>query len=243
MTKRIFDFLVSIIGLLLLAPIILLFMLLVWLQDWHSPFYIAPRVGKNGVLFMMIKLRSMVINADKTGVDSTSNDDKRITILGGIIRRYKLDEITQLLNVLMGKMSLVGPRPQVESDVLLYTKEEKKLLNEKPGITDFSSIIFSDEGKILEGSQDPDLDYNQLIRPWKSRLGLFYIENISFLLDMKLILTTVLSIFSRRKAILTVVRILNNFSAPSELIEVAGRKKKLIPHPPPGSTDIICKIP
>ena len=154
MTKRIFDFLVSIIGLLLLAPIILLFMLLVWLQDWHSPFYIAPRVGKNGVLFMMIKLRSMVINADKTGVDSTSNDDKRITMLGGIIRRYKLDEITQLLNVIIGKMSLVGPRPQVESDVLLYTKEEKKLLNEKPGITDFSSIIFSDEGKYNKENYD-----------------------------------------------------------------------------------------
>ena len=82
-------------------------------------------------------------------------------------------------------MSLVGPRPQVESDGKLYTEEEKKLLNEKPGITDFSSIIFSDEGKILEGSKDPDLDYNQLIRPWKSRFGLFYIKNISFFLDMK----------------------------------------------------------
>ena len=124
----------------------------------------------------MVKIRSMIINADKTGVDSTSSDDMRITSVGKVIRKLKLDELSQLWNVLIGDMSLVGPRPNVKSETDLYTKIEKNLLNVKPGITDFSSIVFSDEGDILSGSDDPDLLYNQLIRPWKSRLSLFYIE-------------------------------------------------------------------
>ena len=158
-----FDIIVSFFSLLFISPILLIFMYLVYRQDKHSPFYIAPRVGRNGTMFKMVKLRSMSINADKSGVDSTSLDDVRITTVGHKIRKYKLDEFTQLWNVLIGDMSLVGPRPNVKRDTDLYTHVERKLLSIRPGITDFSSIVFSDEGEILEGKNDPDLSYNQLI--------------------------------------------------------------------------------
>ena len=121
----------------------------------------------------MIKLRSMIVNAEKSKVDSTSSNDPRITKIGKIIRKLKLDELSQLFNVFIGEMSLVGPRPNVKRETDLYTKVEKNLLSVKPGITDFASIIFSDESEILKNVDDPDISYNQLIRPWKSRLGLF----------------------------------------------------------------------
>ena len=138
----------------------------------------------------------MIVNADSSGVDSTSTDDNRITKVGSLIRQFKIDEIPQLINVLLGQMSFVGPRPNVRSDVDLYTKKEELLLTIKPGITDFSSIIFSDEGEILSGSKDPDLKYNQIIRPWKSRLGILYIQNASFLLDFKLLKLDIYFFFS-----------------------------------------------
>ena len=160
-------------------PIMLPVIILVWLQDLKSPFYIADRVGKNRKIFKMVKLRSMVIGADKSGVDSTGANDSRITTIGKLIRKFKLDEISQLWNVLLGDMSLVGPRPNVKTETDMYTEEEGLLLSVKPGITDFSSIVFSDEGDILANKIDPDLSYNQLIRPWKSRLGIIYIKNQS----------------------------------------------------------------
>ena len=169
--KRLMDILASFFGLLLTSPILLTFMFLVWRQDGHSPFYIAPRMGKDEKPFRMVKLRSMVKNADRSGVDSTAADDMRITRVGHLIRKFKLDELTQLLNVLKGDMSLVGPRPNVQRETDLYTDSENKLLSVRPGITDFSSIVFSDEGDILEGQEDPDIAYNQLIRPGKSRLA------------------------------------------------------------------------
>ena len=193
------DIIISFFGLLFFSPILLPVMFLVWKEDKKSPFYIAPRSGKNDSIFMMIKLRSMVIDADKSGVDSTSNNDMRITSIGHKIRKFKLDELIQLWNVFTGDMSLVGPRPNVKYETDMYTHIEKKLLSVKPGITDFSSIIFSDEGEILEGEENPDLVYNQLIRPWKSRLGWIYIENQSILLDIKLIIYTAVAIFSKKK--------------------------------------------
>ena len=163
--KRLIDFILALIGLILCSPVLIPVIFLVWIQDWHSPFYIAPRMGKDEVQFKMLKLRSMIINADKSGVDSTASNDKRITGVGRFIRKYKLDELSQLWNVLLGDMSLVGPRPNVKRETDLYTKEEKILLTVRPGITDFSSIVFSDEGEILKNQVDPDIAYNQLIRP------------------------------------------------------------------------------
>jgi len=237
--KRIFDIVVSLIGLILTSSVIVPVMILVWLQDFHSPFYIPPRVGKKMKIFHMVKLRSMVIGADKSGVDSTSGDDKRITWIGRLIRKFKLDELSQLLNVFCGQMSLVGPRPNVEREVNLYTEEEKHLLDVRPGITDLSSIVFSDEGDILAGSDDPDLKYNQVIRPWKSRLGLLYIENQSFFLDIKIIVLTVFAIISKPIALRGINKILEKIDADPELVKVALRQEPLYPFPPPGSTEIV----
>ena len=125
MLKRTFDIFFSSIGLIFLSPIFLIFILMIFLQDFSNPFYRAPRVGKNGKIFTMVKLRSMIINADKNKVDSTASDDMRITRVGMMIRAYKLDELTQLINVLKGDMSLVGPRPNVQRDVDLYSETEK----------------------------------------------------------------------------------------------------------------------
>lgn len=237
--KRIIDILLSGIGLLVASPILIPTMIAVWLQDYHSPFYIAPRVGKGEKLFRMVKMRSMVINADKSGVDSTSANDKRITAVGHFVRRYKMDELTQLWNVFKGEMSLVGPRPNVKRETDLYTQEEKRLLSVRPGITDISSIVFSDEGEILKDSKDPDLDFNQLIRPWKSRLGLLYVDNQSLWLDLKLIFLTVVVVFSRQAALQGVQSILNDLRADSVLKQIAWRKEPLYAAPPPGATEIV----
>lgn len=237
--KRLFDFLLAILLLVLISPLFILTLLAIWLQDFKNPFYVAPRVGQSGRIFNMIKLRSMVMNADKSGVDSTAADDKRITPVGSFVRKFKLDEFGQVLNVLAGTMSFVGPRPNVQRDVSLYTKEEEKLLTVKPGITDFSSIVFSDEGDILSGSSDPDLLYNQIIRPYKSRLGLHYISVRNLLMDLKLILYTGIAIVSKKKALKGVGKLLAKSGASDLLIRVSQRKDALEPYPPPGSDQIV----
>jgi lipopolysaccharide/colanic/teichoic acid biosynthesis glycosyltransferase len=239
MIKRLFDFLVSAIALVLASPLLLVVMFLIWRRDGFSPFYIAPRVGLQERLFQMVKLRSMIKNADKSGVDSTSKDDQRITPVGQFVRKYKLDELTQLWNVLKGEMSLVGPRPNVKRETDLYTQEEKKLLSVRPGITDFASIVFSDEGDILAGKAAPDIAYNQLIRPGKSRLGIFYVEHSSLGVDITLMWLTAMAIVSKPAALRGVVRLLARLGAPSDLIELARRDKPLMPAPPPGAQTIV----
>ena len=241
MIKRLFDILASLFGLLITSPILLLVMFLVWKEDKRSPFYIALRSGRNGATFNMVKLRSMLVGADKSGVDSTSSNDMRITPIGHKIRRYKLDELFQLWNVLIGDMSLVGPRPNVKTETDLYTNVEKELLSVRPGITDFSSIVFSDEGEILEGKKDPDLTYNQLIRPWKSRLGLIYVENQSFLLDIRLIIYTMVAIISKKRALNWVVNQLKIMNVDSDVVNISKREMELYPFPPPGSNKIVSK--
>ena len=237
--KRLFDIVASAFGLLIASPVLLPVMFLVWRQDRHSPFYVAPRVGIGDKPFNMVKLRSMVVNADKTGVDSTSANDRRITPVGHFIRRYKLDELTQLWNVLKGDMSLVGPRPNVKRETDLYTPVERGLLSVKPGVTDFSSIVFSDEGDILKGQQDPDIAYNQLIRPGKSMLGLFYIEHRSFVLDIELCFLTVIAIVSREHALSGVSSRLKELGANQELLRIAARRETLMPMAPPGGMKIV----
>jgi lipopolysaccharide/colanic/teichoic acid biosynthesis glycosyltransferase len=227
------------VGLLLTAPILLPVTLLVWLQDRHSPFYVAARMGQREKPFRMVKLRSMVVDADKSGVDSTGASDRRITPLGHFIRRVKLDELPQLWNVLTGDMSLVGPRPNVKRETDLYTMEERKLLSVKPGITDFASIVFADEGQILRDQADPDLAYNQLIRPGKSRLGIFYVEHRSFWLDVQLCALTGLAVISRERALRGVVRLLRDCGAHPNLVEVAARRSPLVPTPPPGAEAVV----
>ncbi len=238
--KRLLDFSVAFVGLLLLLPLLGVLALAIWLQDYHSPFYIAPRMGRGEKPFRMVKFRSMVIRADKTGVDSTAGDDPRITSLGRFIRRFKLDEIPQLYNVLLGQMSLVGPRPNVERETVLYTRDEKRLLHVRPGITDLASIVFADEGDILQGSEDPDLRYNQVIRPWKSRLGLLYSDaRPDVLRDLKVIMLTVRGALDRSAALAGVHRIAASLGADAELLRIITRVDPLPVGAPPGATEVV----
>ena len=225
--KRIMDIFLSTLALIAFSPVIAFFSFLVWLQDRKSPFYIAPRVGKKGVLFRMIKLRSMTVDADSYNVNSTSEDDARITSVGKLIRKYKIDELVQLVNVLKGDMSLVGPRPNVLEETKLYTTVERRLLNVSPGITDIASIVFADEGSLLKGSKDPDATYAKMIRPWKSRLGLIYIEKKSFALDLTIILLTVLNVIARRKALDLVSVKLQKIGVDDELVNTSLRNGQL----------------
>lgn len=238
-TKRIFDIIFSFLAILFLSPIFIVFMILIMAQDGHSPFYVPRRIGKDGKPFPMIKLRSMIVGADKAGIDTASTDDERITPLGKVIRRYKLDELFQLWNVLKGEMSVVGPRPNVESETRLYTNEEQRLLSVKPGLSDLSSIVFSDLGEIVANTPDTNISYNQLVRPWKSRLGLVYVDNVGILLDIKIIGLTMLSLISREKALKGVTKVLEDLNVSTDIIQVSKRQTKLVPTPPPGSHEIV----
>jgi lipopolysaccharide/colanic/teichoic acid biosynthesis glycosyltransferase len=237
--KRIMDIVLSLMGLVLTSPILLITLLLVWRQDKYSPLYVSERLGKDFKSFRMVKLRSMIKHADRTGVDSTSVDDARITPIGQFIRRYKLDELTQLWNVMIGNMSLVGPRPNVRREIDLYTEQERKLLSIKPGITDFASIVFSDEGEILSGQSDPDTAYNQLIRPGKSKLGLEYVRRRTILVDIKILFITLYSLYSRPKALQKNSALLSKIGAPSNLVKLALRDESLKPDFPPGANEIV----
>jgi lipopolysaccharide/colanic/teichoic acid biosynthesis glycosyltransferase len=238
--KRLLDITAAAIGLTLFSPLLLILSIAIWLQDYHSPFYIAPRTGRGEKPFRRIKFRSMVIRADKTGVDSTAGDDPRITSLGKFIRRFKLDEIPQLWNVLKGEMSLVGPRPNVERETVLYTADEKRLLSVRPGITDLASIVFADEGDILQGSADPDLRYNQVIRPWKSRLGLLYVDAPpSVARDLKVILLTIRGAMDRAAALDGVYRMAADLGADPSLLEIVTRRSPLPIGAPPGATQVV----
>jgi lipopolysaccharide/colanic/teichoic acid biosynthesis glycosyltransferase len=237
--KRTFDLLVASAGLALFSPLLVAVMLSIWLQDRKSPFYIAPRAARGGGEFRMVKFRSMVVNADKIGGSSTAAADRRITPVGRFVRAYKLDELIQLWNVLEGDMSLVGPRPQVLTDAGLYTEAEKRMLTVRPGMTDPASIVFSDEGDVLHGSSDPDLLYNQIIRPWKSRLALAYIDHRTFGTDLWLILLTVVAIASRPAALRALGNLIRRWQIDPLVVRMAARQEALVPYPPPGAAEVV----
>ena len=182
-------------GLVATSPLLITIMF--WIKkDSAGPiFYRGNRVGKGGAEFKIYKFRSMVRDADKSGVTSTSLKDSRITTSGHFIRKWKLDELAQLINVVKGDMSLVGPRPEVKEFTDLYREEEKKILLLRPGITDWASIWNSDEGGILEGALDADAVYLKVIRPVKIELQLYYYHNSSFSNDIKILFYTVYRIF------------------------------------------------
>ena len=240
MMKRLFDLVGASIGLIVTGPIIVVVSAAIWLQDFSSPLYVATRVGRNERPFRMVKFRSMIVRADKSGVDSTAADDSRLTSVGRFIRRFKIDELPQLWNVLAGEMSFVGPRPNVERETTLYTAVERKLLSVRPGITDLASIVFSDEAEVLRGSSDPDLRYHQLIRPGKSGLGLLYVRNIgSLTLDLRIIGLTALSIVDRQRSLRGVSRIVSRLDGGEALARLALRSDPLVAAPPPGASEIV----
>jgi len=196
--KRAFDLAFAIVGLVFLSPVIGGIAILIRILTPGPAIYGGTRVGRFGRPFRLYKFRTMVLNADKIGGPSTSEDDPRVTKLGRILRRYKLDELPQLVNVLKGEMSFVGPRPEVPAEVDLYTSEERELLNVPPGITDWASMRFHNEGEILKGSADPHRAYQEKIRPEKLRLGLEYVRRQSFWIDLQILFGTLSLLFKTR---------------------------------------------
>ena len=197
MMKRGFDFVSSLVGLILASPVLLVIAILIKREDRGSVFYRGVRVGRFGKLFRIFKFRTMVVNAEKLGGPSTADDDPRITKVGNFIRKFKLDELPQLINVLKGEMSIVGPRPEVHMYVDMFTEEEKTILSVRPGITDWAPIWNPDEGAILAGSPDPEKTYMEKIRPEKIRLQLKYVEEKSLWVDFKIIVRTLETIFRK----------------------------------------------
>ena len=197
--KRAFDLAVAGAGLVGCAPLIGAVAAAIKLEDGGPVFYRGERVGLHGKPFKILKFRSMVVDAEKSGVSTTGDADSRITRTGKVIRRLKLDELSQLFNVVVGDMSLVGPRPEVQKFVDMYTEEERAILDVRPGITDWASIWNNDEGAVIaaSGIEDADEAYEKLIRPTKLELQLEYVRERSLVTDLKIILRTLRAIVER----------------------------------------------
>jgi lipopolysaccharide/colanic/teichoic acid biosynthesis glycosyltransferase len=187
---RLLDFLFSLLGLILLSPFLLLIAFFIKISSSGLVFYKQSRIGLNGVEFNVYKFRSMRLNSDKLGLITVGGRDPRVTSIGYYLRKYKLDELPQLINVIIGDMSLVGPRPEVKKYVDLYTKEQSKVLSIRPGITDWASIYYRDENVILGQSADPEKDYIGKIMPDKLNYNLIYIENYGLVEYFKIIFNT-----------------------------------------------------
>jgi lipopolysaccharide/colanic/teichoic acid biosynthesis glycosyltransferase len=187
--KRLFDIGCSLIGIVILIPAGLLLSFLIWKEDFHSPFYLQDRIGRYGKKFRMVKFRSMRIRK-VDDLQLTVGQDPRITRVGRWIRKYKIDELPQLWNVLIGDMSLVGPRPEVEKYVLMYNEEQKEVLLVRPGITDYASLLYFEENRLLGESADPEKTYIEQIMPVKLRINLEYIPKAGIVEDIKIIFLT-----------------------------------------------------
>ena len=190
MLKRIFDIISSLFGLILLSPFMIIIAILIKLDSKGPIFFKQVRVTKNGREFKIFKYRTMKIGSDKYS-QITVGKDSRITKVGDFLRKYKLDEIPQLINVLIGDMSLVGPRPEVPKYVALYTEEQREILKVRAGITDYASIEFSNENDILANETDPEKAYIEKIMPRKIGLNKKYLSEISVMTDIKIILLTI----------------------------------------------------
>jgi len=197
MVKRLFDIIFSLSGLILTSSLFLVIAVLIKLESPGPVFYRGVRVGRDGKLFRIFKFRTMVKNAEKMGGPSTAADDPRLLKIGKFLKKFQLDELPQLINVLKGEMSLVGPRPEVPFYVNMMSDGERKIiLSVRSGMTDYASLWNFREGEILKGSADPEKAYVEKIRPEKIRLQMKYVKNRSFLLDLKIIIKTILKIFN-----------------------------------------------
>lgn len=198
MLKRATDIVLSLTGLTLASPLLAYAALRIKLEDDGPVFYRGVRVGRGGRPFRMFKLRTMVLNADGIGGPSAADGDPRITRIGSWLRRHKVDELPQFINVLIGDMSFVGPRPEVQHYVDMYTDEERLILSVRPGITDFATLWNANEGEVLARSDDPERAYMEEIRPEKLRLQLEYVRQQSFATDLRIIWQTTAGIIRRR---------------------------------------------
>jgi lipopolysaccharide/colanic/teichoic acid biosynthesis glycosyltransferase len=235
MAKRLFDIVFALLAIVATLPLIAVASFLIWAEDGQPPLYRGVRAGRNGRDFRMIKLRTMIADGERLGGSSTSASDWRLTAVGAALRRLKVDELPQFWNVLLGDMSVVGPRPNVRTGgVDRYTSEEQRLLSLRPGITDLASIVFADEGEILKNSADADALYNAVIRPWKNRLGLLYVERRSLAADLCIVALTGAALMSRRFALRGVDAILVRWNADPTLRRICSRQEQLPPGDPPG---------
>jgi lipopolysaccharide/colanic/teichoic acid biosynthesis glycosyltransferase len=192
--KRLFDIFFSFLGIIIAFPIFLIISLLIKLEDGGPVFFRGKRVGKEGKIFRIFKFRTMVMDAENLGGPSTAADDERLTRIGRKLRRHNLDELPQFIDVLRGKMSFVGPRPEVPQEVDTYDKETKEIiLSVRPGITDLATLENIHEEEVLKGSKDPHQAYRELIKPKKLQLAKQYVKTRSFWLDIKIIIRTVKS--------------------------------------------------
>ncbi len=198
MMKRFFDLVTAGLGLIFLTPLFLIIAILIKSNSKGPVFYKQPRVGKGGVLFNLFKFRTMQVGADRATAITVGHRDPRITPIGYYLRKFKLDELPQLINVLVGEMSLVGPRPELEKFVKLYNERQRKVISVKPGITDYASIQFRNENEMLAGKPDPVDYYIKEIMPLKLELNLQYIANQSFLTDLKIIGQTIFLVFFKK---------------------------------------------
>jgi lipopolysaccharide/colanic/teichoic acid biosynthesis glycosyltransferase len=189
--KRLFDIIASLLGILLLSPVLILLYLAVAVNSGLPVFYLQTRVGKNNKDFKLFKFRTMYKDSDKKGLLTVGGRDPRITPVGYFLRKYKLDELPQLFNVLFGSMSLVGPRPEVRKYVDLYTEEQKKVLSVKPGITDYASLDYINENELLAKSAEPEQTYIKEVMPAKLLLNMKYIKEAGLITDLKLIFRTI----------------------------------------------------
>jgi len=189
---RLFDLIFSVIGLIILSPLFLLVMLWIVIDSRGPVFYRQVRVGRNGIDFRLFKFRSMRVNADKAGLLTVGGRDNRITNAGYYLRKFKIDELPQLLNVLKGEMSLVGPRPEVRKYVDLYTPVQQKVLQVRPGITDMASIAYKNENELLAKSADPEKTYIEEVMPEKLKLNMVYIDDPSLINYLKIIFKTII---------------------------------------------------
>ena len=192
--KRLMDVAISGCALLVLWPLLLLIALAIKIDDPGPVFYRQVRVGRNGKEFRIFKFRTMVVDADKKGLQITVGRDSRITRVGAFLRKTKLDELAQLLNVFAGEMSFVGPRPEVPKYVDLYTPYQRQVLLVRPGITDYASIAYRNENDLLEGAQDPERMYIDEIMPAKIELNMKYLRRVSPLEDIRLIFATIAAV-------------------------------------------------
>lgn len=197
--KRVFDFLVSLIGLIVLSPVFLIISLIIVIDSRGGVFFRGVRVGQNGKDFRIFKFRSMRPNCEGKGKWNVGNNDDRITRVGHFLRNTKLDELPQLINVLLGDMSLVGPRPELRVYVDMYTEREIPILDLKPGITDWASMANFEQFKGFTEANDPDTYYLNIVRPVKLELQLFYRNNNSFTSDIKCLFWTVYKVITRSK--------------------------------------------
>lgn len=194
--KRSFDIVFSLIGLILLMPLFFVVAILIKLSSSGPIFYLQTRVGLNGNDFKLYKFRTMTVDADKKGLLTVGGRDPRVTSIGYYLRKFKIDELPQLLNVLFGSMSFVGPRPEVRKYVDMYTEEQKNVLSIKPGITDYASLEYFNENDLLSRSENPEQVYIQEVMPAKLKLNLKYMREAGFFTDLKIIFRTLARIVS-----------------------------------------------